>query len=342
MESICRVHHHPIPRHLSLFSRPAFSKPLFSLKPFSPKPRPPLSFRASYTSAKTPDHLSSLLRPAGVALAAAAALLLARLHGPAPAAAASPLPAAVQPETLPSSPASADPETLAEAEEERTLEEYLDSHPDDVRSLRALMELKVKSQKLPEAIDIVDRLVALEPGEKDLPLLKAHLQSYSGDAETAKQGFEEILQQDPFCVEAYHGLVMVASQSEESDEELDGILKRVEEAMEMCKKEKKKEELRDFELLVAQIRVTKGKYEEALKLYEELVKEEPGDFRPYLCQGIIYTLLRKKDAAEKQFQKYQRLVPKGHPYARYFEENMMAMKIFGQMEENKRKGSFKS
>ncbi|XP_008794537.2 protein SLOW GREEN 1, chloroplastic-like [Phoenix dactylifera] len=334
MESVCRLRLHPTPVHLPLFSRPAFSKPLLPLKPFSPKPRRHLSLRASYTapipSRKTLDPLSSLLRPAGVVLAASAALLLARFHCPAPATAVSPPPATVQ------------SDTLTEDEKERTLEEYLDSHPDDVRSLRALMELKVKSRKLPEAIDIVDRLIALEPGERDLPLLKAHLRNYSGDAETAKQGFEEVLQQDPFCVEAYHGLVMAASQSEESYAELDGILKRVEGALEMCKKAKKKEDLRDFKLLVAQIRVIEGKYEDALKIYEELVKEEPRDFRPYLCQGIIYTLLRKKDEAEKHFQKYRRLVPKGHPYARYFEENMMAMKIFGQMEENKRTGSFKS
>ncbi|KAK4396272.1 protein SLOW GREEN 1, chloroplastic [Sesamum angolense] len=42
--------------------------------------------------------------------------------------------------------------------------------------------------------------------------------------------------------------------------------------------------------------------------------EEPRDFRPYLCQGIIYTLLRKNGEAEKNFEKYRRLVPKGHPY----------------------------
>ena len=104
-----------------------------------------------------------------------------------------------------------------------------------------------------------------------------------------------------------------------------GILKRVRIAMAICKKEKKKEELRDFGLLVAQIRVMEGKYEEALKLYEELVKAERRDFWPYLCQGIIYTLMRKKDEARKEFQKYRRLVLKGHPYARYFDQNMNAM-----------------
>lgn len=199
----------------------------------------------------------------------------------------------------------------------------------------------MKSHKLPEAIGIVDRLIALEPDENDLPLLKAHLQSYNGDFEAAKQGFEELLEKDPFLVEAYHGLVMAASQSD-ADGDLDDILKRVEDAIELCKKAKKKEQLRDFKLLVAQIKVIEGEYEDSLMIYKELVKEEPRDFRPYLCQGIIYTLLRKKDEAEKHFQKYRRLVPKGHPYAQYFDDNMMAMKVFGQMEENKRKGSLKN
>ena len=109
-----------------------------------------------------------------------------------------------------------------------------------------------------------------------------------------------------------------------------GILERVRMPMAVCKKDKKKEELRDFGLLVAQIRVMEGKYEEALNLYEELVKAEPRDFRPYLCQGIIHTLMRKKDEAGKQFRKYQRLVPKGHLYARYFDQNMNDMNFFGE------------
>ncbi|XP_020252604.1 protein SLOW GREEN 1, chloroplastic-like, partial [Asparagus officinalis] len=204
-------------------------------------------------------------------------------------------------------------------------------NPGDVVALRSLMELKVKSRKLPEAISIADQLIALEPEENDLPLLKAHLQSYSGELEAAKLGFEEILSKNPYLVEAYHGLIMMASQSG-ANGELNEILKRVETAMVACKKEKRKEELKDFKLLFAQVRVIEGKYAEALEIYEELVKEEPRDFRPYLCQGIIYTLLRKKDEAEKQFAKYRKLVPKGHPYAEFFDHNMNMMKDFSPVQ----------
>ncbi|ONK61885.1 uncharacterized protein A4U43_C08F34580 [Asparagus officinalis] len=193
------------------------------------------------------------------------------------------------------------------------------------------MELKVRSRKLPEAITIADRLIELEPGENDIPILKAHLQSYNGETESAKLGFEEILSKNPYLVEAYHGLITMVSQSG-ADGELNEILKRVEDAMAMCKKEQRKAELKDFKLLIAQVRVIEGKYAEALEIYEELVKEEPRDFRPYLCQGIIYTLMRKKDEAAKQFEKYRKLVPKGHPYAQFFDNNMGMMKGFSAME----------
>ena len=228
---------------------------------------------------------------------------------------------------------------VSDEEKERTVEEYVESHPDDVEGLKYLMEVKIKNRKLQEAVGIIERLIQLEPDDKEWPLLKAHLYSYSGDSEMAKLGFEEILSANPLTVEAYHGLVMAVSQSDTSDEELNQVLKRIEGAMEKCKKEKKKEDLRDFKLLVAQIRVIEGNYDAALKVYQELVKEEPRDFRPYLCQGIIYTLLRKKDEAEKQFGKYRRLVPKGHPYARYFDDNMFATRVFSQMAENQRSGS---
>lgn len=232
------------------------------------------------------------------------------------------------------------PETAAvevsDEEREKTLEEHVASNPDDAEALKSLMEVKIKNRKLPEAVEVINRLIELEPEEFELPLLRAHMYSYMGESELAKAGFEEILEKDPLRVEAYHGLVMAVSQGETSSKVLDQVTKRIQEALDKCKREKKKEEVRDFKLLIAQVRVIEGNYNEALKIYQELVKEEPRDFRPYLCQGIIYTLLKKKDEADKQFEKYKRLVPKGHPYARYFDDNMLATKVFSQMAENER------
>lgn len=200
------------------------------------------------------------------------------------------------------------------------------------------MEVRIKARKFREAILALDRLIELEPEEHEWPLLKANVHSYIGEQELARNEFEEILEKDPLRVEAYHGLVMVSS--EKSDENsLDDVSKRVEEAMAKCEKLGRKSDVRDFKLLVAQIRVVDGNYLEALKVYQQLAKEEPRDFRPYLCQGILYTLLGKKDEAEKNFDKFRRLVPKNHPYKEYFDDNMFATKFFSQKSERERAGS---
>lgn len=274
----------------------------------------------------------SFIKTTLIATAAAAAIFFSRFHfsnvKPAYASASG---AAATVETTPN-------DAAADEEREKYFEEHLLSNPDDIEALRNLMEVRIKNRKMQEAIAVLEKLIELEPNEVEWPLMKSHLYIYTGDVESAKRGFSEIISKDPFRVEAYHGLVMAESQDESSGE-LEQIESRIEDAMKMCKKEDKKNDLRDFKLLLAQIRVIEGKYDEALKLYQDLVREEPRDFRPYLCQGIIYTLLRKNDDAEKSFEKYRRLVPKGHPYARYFEDNMIATKVFAQKVENERAGS---
>ncbi|GER28640.1 tetratricopeptide repeat protein [Striga asiatica] len=216
-------------------------------------------------------------------------------------------------------------------EREKLIEESLLSNPNDADQLKNLVEIKIKGRKIREAIEIIERLIELEPDDVEWPLLKAHLHAQDGELQLAKNGFNELLNKDPCLMDAFLGLVTVASQ-EESGQELKDIERRVEDSMKFCMKEKKNSELRDLKLLLAQIKVIESRYEEALKVYQDLVKEEPRDFRPYLCQGIIYTLMRKNVEAEKNFEKYRRLVPKGHPYASYFEDNMNATKIIAQAE----------
>ncbi|KAI3474054.1 hypothetical protein Pfo_028842 [Paulownia fortunei] len=314
---------------------PSFSKPLSSLSLRFPPPRiSQLSLSPIKASLQNPNHKSpnkplqffkfqvtnqntTLQFPTLVTTITAAALLFSGFYF-------SFKPAIAAPNSPPPTVETAEKDSILDEEREKLLEEHLLSNPNDIDELKNLMEIKIKSKKIPEAIEILDKLMELEPEEVEWPMMRAHLYAYHGEFELAKNGFNELLKKDPYRVEAYHGLVTVASQ-EESSQELGNIERRVEEAMRL-----------DFKLLLAQIRVLEGRYDEALKVYQELVKEEPRDFRPYLCQGIIYTLLKKNSEAEKNFEKYRRLVPKGHPYASYFDDNMIATKIFAQKVENER------
>ncbi|KAK4345619.1 hypothetical protein RND71_035795 [Anisodus tanguticus] len=197
---------------------------------------------------------------------------------------------------------------------EKPLEQVPFSNPNNVSILKNLLENKVKNRELVDAISILNKLIELEPNEIEWRFLKSHLYVHNGEVGLAKLGFRDIILKDPYYIEAYRGLVAAAME----DEEMNEIEKKIEEGINMCSMEGNKEsELRDLKLLLAQIWVIEGKYDEALKVYRELVDEEPGDFRPYLCQGMIYTALKKNDEAEKYFEKYRGLVPREHPNARF-------------------------
>ncbi|CAJ1968376.1 unnamed protein product [Sphenostylis stenocarpa] len=329
------VNHHPHislahsqrQRSLNFFPRSSFPTPFSSVSPIrassSPKhnpfhkPQTPLSqlLKTLY------PLLSTLVKPTSVAIAATAFFFM-RLHPPSLAAEDPPSP------SLPSTAAeilsdeSAATETLphaSTASETLPDESAAEEQPsDEVVELESLLQTKMRAREIDEAILVLNRLIELEPGELEYPFLKANLHMRLGEHELAAKGFEDLLERDPFHVETHRCLLMVISETKASTREL---LKKIEETVKVCEEEERDSDVRDFKLLIAQIKVIDGDLSDALKVYEELVKEEPKDFRPYLCQGIVYTMLKKSDEAEKQFQKYRTLVPENHPYKQYFEDN---------------------
>ncbi|CAL5207143.1 unnamed protein product [Lathyrus oleraceus] len=301
------------PRHFSssplLFSSIKASSSSSSPSPknnnHSPKPQNPFS---QLLETLNPFY-SPLFEPAYVAVTVLAFFLFRFQQNPA--AATSPLP----PPPAETSTATTDENLF---ENNIIIDDILVETSNDANALRSLVEEKVKAKKLGEAIRVVDRIIELEPEEFVLQLLKAHLHSYNGEHELAKNGFELFLEKDPLNSEAYRGLLMA---NLELNEPLEGFLNRVDEVVRFFEEEKMESEAREFKLLIAQVKVMQEDYPGALKVYEEIVKEEPSDFRPYLCQGVVYTLLRKNDEAEKQFEVYRKLVPQNHPYKAYFEDN---------------------
>ncbi|XP_075104082.1 uncharacterized protein LOC107770234 [Nicotiana tabacum] len=208
-------------------------------------------------------------------------------------------------------------EAVSDSNTENALEGEVLSNPKGVEVLRNMLENHIKNRELVDALSILNKLIELEPNETEWHFLKSHLYVHNGELELAKIGFREVILKDPYHVEAYRGLVVVAGSEDESTKEMKEIEKKVAEGIKMCEEENRKDEMRDFKLLLAQIWVIEGKYDDALKVYHELVDEEPSDFRPYLCQGMIYTMLKKNYEAEKYFEKYRGLVPRENPNARF-------------------------
>ncbi|XP_048437867.1 protein SLOW GREEN 1, chloroplastic isoform X2 [Pyrus x bretschneideri] len=72
------------------------------------------------------------------------------------------------------------------------------------------------------------------------------------------------------------------------------------------------------------LRALHGELEEGLNKFQDLVNADPRDFRPYLCRGIIYSLLDQKKEAAEQFETYRALVPEEFPQRGFLNDVVLA------------------
>ncbi|XP_059459238.1 uncharacterized protein LOC132188725 [Corylus avellana] len=128
-------------------------------------------------------------------------------------------------------------------------------------------DLKVKMK-------VVDFVLEVKPDDQAWHLLKTQLRGYSQELESARFGFQEILAKDLLCHRARCGDIRECL---EMADELEGLSREIEEAMDRCRDKDIKYYLKDFKGLVARVRDSKGDVFRALKYFQELEHEEDNE-----------------------------------------------------------------
>uniref|UniRef100_A0A0A0KMW6 Uncharacterized protein n=2 Tax=Cucumis sativus TaxID=3659 RepID=A0A0A0KMW6_CUCSA len=208
------------------------------------------------------------------------------------------------------------------------LNDFLESNSEAVEALKSLLQQKLENGEDEEALKILKQLVSALPSVTEWKFLMARLLGEMGKTEHAREVFEEILAVNPLSFEALFENALLMDRCGEGE----AVIRRLEEALRIAENENKAKEARDVKLIMAQIQFLQKNVEEALKSYKELVKEDPSDFRPYFCQGMIYSLLDKNIEAKQQFAKYRELSPKKFEVDGYLRTPLSRMKIFGSDE----------
>ncbi|XP_058098062.1 protein SLOW GREEN 1, chloroplastic [Magnolia sinica] len=289
--------------------------------PKSPKTNPSISVRASssHPPKPSPNPLLQALKSTSKTLilsAAAAAFIIGK---------SSQFPANAEP------PVSVAEEKLEESESDQSpLSEFLESHTDAVDSLKSLLQQKLEAGEDSEALTILKRLASAQPSQLDWKFLMARLFNEMGETSEARRVFEEILAVNPLSFEALFENALLMDRCGEGD----AVIQRLEEALIIAKSEEKEREARDVRLIMAQIQFLQKNVEEALRSYRELAEEDPKDFRPYFCQGVIYSLLDRNKEAREQFSKYHELSPKKFEVEGFLQTPLSRMKLFGSDSEN--------
>lgn len=194
-----------------------------------------------------------------------------------------------------------------------------------IESLKSLLQEKLENGQDEECLSILKRLIAAQPEVTDWKFLLARLFGELGRIQEARKVFEDILDENPLSFEALFENALLMDRSGERDE----VIKRLQRALYRAEEENKVKEARDVRLIMAQIQFLQNNVDEALESYRELEKEDPSDFRPYFCMGMIYSLLDKNDEAREYFAKYRELSPKNFEVEGYLRTPLSKMKLFG-------------
>ncbi|XP_062113019.1 protein SLOW GREEN 1, chloroplastic [Humulus lupulus] len=205
------------------------------------------------------------------------------------------------------------------------LSEFLGANSEAIDALKSLLQEKLEAGEDDEALRILERLVSAQPGENEWKFLMARLLGEMGKIDSARQVFEEILATNPLSFEALFENALLMDKNGEGDV----VIRRLGEALRIAEEENKPKEARDVKLIMAQIQFLQKKLDEALELYQELTNEDPNDFRPYFCRGMIYSLLDRNSEAKEQFAKYRELSPKKFEVEGYLRTPLSRMKLFG-------------
>ncbi|GFP97340.1 protein slow green 1 chloroplastic [Phtheirospermum japonicum] len=213
-------------------------------------------------------------------------------------------------------------EKIDDSEEEIMCVKLLQQNPKNIDALKMVVNMKMKKGKTSEAVEYVEKLIELQHNEMEWRLLQALCYEMMGDLSTAKSLFKNILKQKPLLLRALHGLAMVMHKNKEGP----AVFEMLEGASEVARQAKRVNEERNIRILVAQMHIIKGNLEEALENLQDLIEENSRDFRPYLCQGIVYSLLEKKKEAEESFEMYRSLVPGEFPQRGFLDDVVLAAK----------------
>ncbi|RCV16069.1 hypothetical protein SETIT_3G107800v2 [Setaria italica] len=208
-------------------------------------------------------------------------------------------------------------------DEVRMYSAILSRDPGDVDTLKCALYAKMRRADWGGALRYTRRLRDAEPGEVEWRLMEAQLHELKGDLAEAERQFRGVLAEEPLLIRALHGLAICMQKKHEGP----AGFEMLDNALQLAASDKRVPEERNIKLLIAQMHVVMGQLGIASEKLQNLINEDPRDFRPHLCQGIVYALLDRKEDADKQFDIYRSLVPDEFPDKSFINDVILAARM---------------
>ena len=201
---------------------------------------------------------------------------------------------ASQPSVSPSLPQ--DQQAVLE-EQAKGYELVLQREPENQTALRGLLELRLQLGDIPGAIVPLEKLASLNPEEPTYSLLLAQAKQQTNDREGAAETYRKLLTSNPGNLDALQGLVGLLLQQERPEAAL-GLLQDTLKLAEQANVDTPSTiDVTAVQLILGQVYAEQGRFDEAIGVYDQVITQDPADFRPLLAKAIVLTTQGKTEEA---------------------------------------------
>ncbi|PZD71520.1 Beta-barrel assembly-enhancing protease [Acaryochloris thomasi RCC1774] len=197
---------------------------------------------------------------------------------------------------------------------ERSYQIVLEREPENPKVLEALVQTRLQMialglKKPADVVEPLTKLAKLSPERTEYQVLLGRSQQQAGDREAASQTFRDILAKDPANVEALQGLVAGLLQEKRPTAAIDILETTLNTAKQANQLTPGTMDELAINLILGQVYVDQQNYDQALTLYDDLIKESPKDFRAFYGKAVALDAQGNKADAQTFFQSAAALAP---------------------------------
>jgi tetratricopeptide (TPR) repeat protein len=190
----------------------------------------------------------------------------------------------------------------------------LQKQPEDQTALKELVYTRLElaqmgAASLRETIEPLEKLAKLNPDDSKYAVLLAQTKQHVGDTEGAATVFRSMLESKPGNIEALEGLVTLLMAQKRPEAAIGLLQDTLDTAPKLNKIQPGSVDEVSVRLLLASVYAEQQRYNEAIAIYDDAIKANKDDFRPFWGKAMVSQLQGKTDDAKALFGRATDLAP---------------------------------
>ncbi len=196
----------------------------------------------------------------------------------------------------------------------RGYELVLQREPDNETALKGLLQAKLelirfKQAEIKDVIEPLEKLAKKHPEDTRYSVLLAQAKAYTGDQEGAAQTYRTVLASKPGDIQALQGIVNLFLEQKRPEAAIGLLQDTLKSAANANQTVPGTIDEMSVQLILGQVYAEDKRYDEAMAIYDEAIKNNDQDFRPVYAKALILKEQGNSEEAEALFAKAVDLAP---------------------------------